>query len=181
MIGSRAHLPTDEFRPFRPSDKEARHGGLMTLATGTTAAPRAGRREWIGLAVIALPCLLYAMDLTVLHLAVPRQRRDAYRGQGPARGGRGHPGPLDPVADLQHVPGPAAAEDRDRRLGGQLLGRRGHRPPARRGPSRVLLVGLGVPALGAGDADPAGGRPEAAPRVPGPGRGASRPHQRGDV
>ena len=33
--------------------------------------PRAGRREWIGLAVIALPCLLYAMDLTVLHLAVP--------------------------------------------------------------------------------------------------------------
>jgi len=33
---------------------------------------RAGRREWIGLAVIALPCLLYSMDLTVLHLAVPR-------------------------------------------------------------------------------------------------------------
>ena len=33
--------------------------------------PRAGRREWIGLTVIALPCLLYAMDLTVLHLAVP--------------------------------------------------------------------------------------------------------------
>jgi MFS transporter, DHA2 family, multidrug resistance protein len=34
-------------------------------------APRAGRREWIGLAVIALPCLLYSMDLTVLNLAVP--------------------------------------------------------------------------------------------------------------
>src|SRR5689334_17110642 len=34
--------------------------------------PRAGRREWIGLAVIALPCLLYAMDLTVLNLALPR-------------------------------------------------------------------------------------------------------------
>jgi DHA2 family multidrug resistance protein-like MFS transporter len=33
---------------------------------------RAGKREWIGLAVIALPCLLYSMDLTVLHLAVPR-------------------------------------------------------------------------------------------------------------
>ena len=30
-------------------------------------AARAGRREWIGLAVIALPCLLYSMDLTVLH------------------------------------------------------------------------------------------------------------------
>ena len=37
---------------------------------------RAGRREWIGLAVIALPCLLYSMDLTVLHLAVPQLTRD---------------------------------------------------------------------------------------------------------
>jgi DHA2 family multidrug resistance protein-like MFS transporter len=35
------------------------------------APPQAGRREWIGLAVLALACLLYAMDLTVLHLAVP--------------------------------------------------------------------------------------------------------------
>jgi MFS transporter, DHA2 family, multidrug resistance protein len=35
-------------------------------------APKAGRREWIGLSVLALACLLYAMDLTVLHLAVPR-------------------------------------------------------------------------------------------------------------
>jgi MFS transporter, DHA2 family, multidrug resistance protein len=34
-------------------------------------AARAGRRQWIGLAVLALPCLLYAMDLTVLNLAVP--------------------------------------------------------------------------------------------------------------
>jgi DHA2 family multidrug resistance protein-like MFS transporter len=32
---------------------------------------RATRREWLGLAVIALACLLYAMDLTVLTLAVP--------------------------------------------------------------------------------------------------------------
>src|SRR5687768_17370034 len=36
------------------------------------AARKAGRREWVGLAVIALPCLLYSMDLTVLHLAVPQ-------------------------------------------------------------------------------------------------------------
>jgi DHA2 family multidrug resistance protein-like MFS transporter len=36
----------------------------------------AGRREWIGLAVIALPCLLYAMDLTVLNLALPRLSKD---------------------------------------------------------------------------------------------------------
>lgn len=40
------------------------------------AAPRAGRREWIGLAVIALPCLLYSMDLTVLNLAVPALTAD---------------------------------------------------------------------------------------------------------
>lgn len=32
---------------------------------------KAGRREWIGLAVLALACLLYVMDLTVLHFAVP--------------------------------------------------------------------------------------------------------------
>src|ERR671915_1626810 len=37
---------------------------------------RAGRREWIGLAVIAVPCLLYSMDLTVLHLAVPQLSAD---------------------------------------------------------------------------------------------------------
>src|SRR5215211_8148332 len=39
-------------------------------------APRAGKREWIGLAIIALPCLLYSMDLTVLNLAVPRLSAD---------------------------------------------------------------------------------------------------------
>ena len=39
-------------------------------------APKASRREWIGLAVIALPCLLYSMDLTVLELAVPKLSAD---------------------------------------------------------------------------------------------------------
>src|SRR5262245_50261114 len=43
---------------------------------GEDGAPRAGRREWIGLAVLALPCMLYSMDLTVLHLAVPALSRD---------------------------------------------------------------------------------------------------------
>ena len=37
---------------------------------------KAGRREWIGLAVIALPCMLYAMDLTVLNLAIPKLTAD---------------------------------------------------------------------------------------------------------
>src|SRR5919112_626051 len=43
---------------------------------GQEAATRAGRREWVGLAVVALACLLYAMDLTVLHLAVPALSED---------------------------------------------------------------------------------------------------------
>ena len=42
----------------------------------TIAPPRATRREWLGLAVIALPCMLYAMDLTVLNLALPRIAAD---------------------------------------------------------------------------------------------------------
>ncbi|MCC6458717.1 MAG: MFS transporter [Caldilineaceae bacterium] len=37
---------------------------------------KAGRKEWIGLAVIALPCLLYSLDLTVLNLAVPAMSAD---------------------------------------------------------------------------------------------------------
>lgn len=36
-----------------------------------TRGTMAGRREWIGLAVLMLPTLLIAMDMTVLHLAVP--------------------------------------------------------------------------------------------------------------
>ncbi len=39
--------------------------------TDALARRRAGRREWLGLGVLALACLLYVMDLTVLHLAVP--------------------------------------------------------------------------------------------------------------
>lgn len=32
---------------------------------------KATRREWIGLGVLALPCMVYSMDLTVLNLAIP--------------------------------------------------------------------------------------------------------------
>src|SRR5918994_2153395 len=42
----------------------------------TARPPRATRREWIGLLVIALPCLVYAMDLTVLTLALPALTAD---------------------------------------------------------------------------------------------------------
>jgi hypothetical protein len=37
---------------------------------------RVGRREWIGLAVLNLAAVVYAMDLTVLHLAVPSLSAD---------------------------------------------------------------------------------------------------------
>ena len=40
------------------------------------AGAKAGAREWMGLAIIALPCLIYSMDLTVLYLAVPQITAD---------------------------------------------------------------------------------------------------------
>jgi MFS transporter, DHA2 family, multidrug resistance protein len=42
----------------------------------TTVPPKATRREWIGLFVLALSALMYVMDLTVLHLAVPKLSAD---------------------------------------------------------------------------------------------------------
>ena len=44
--------------------------------TANALNQRATRREWIGLGVIALPCLLYSMDLTVLNLALPQLAAD---------------------------------------------------------------------------------------------------------
>ena len=46
------------------------------MSNPAAAESKATRREWIGLAVIALPCVLYSMDLTVLNLAVPRLSED---------------------------------------------------------------------------------------------------------
>jgi MFS transporter, DHA2 family, multidrug resistance protein len=48
----------------------------MDVSIANGVGPRAGRREWIGLAVLALPSLLYSMDLTVLYLAVPSLTAD---------------------------------------------------------------------------------------------------------
>jgi MFS transporter, DHA2 family, multidrug resistance protein len=54
-------------------------GGPNVAIENKTAVPvRAGRREWIGLAVIALACILYVMDLEVLHLAVPAISKDLH-------------------------------------------------------------------------------------------------------
>jgi DHA2 family multidrug resistance protein-like MFS transporter len=46
--------------------------------TSSNTPSLAGRREWIGLGVLALACLLYVMDLTVLHLAVPSISEDLH-------------------------------------------------------------------------------------------------------
>jgi len=47
----------------------------VTLSAATSlrraAPPRAGRREWLGLAVLFLPTLLVAVDNTVLSFALP--------------------------------------------------------------------------------------------------------------
>jgi DHA2 family multidrug resistance protein-like MFS transporter len=40
------------------------------------SSKKATRREWIGLGVLALPCMLTVMDMTVLNLAVPRLDAD---------------------------------------------------------------------------------------------------------
>ena len=44
----------------------------MTPSSPSTTAAGAERRAWIGLAVLAVPCMLVTMDLTVLFLALPK-------------------------------------------------------------------------------------------------------------
>ncbi|MGP4104921.1 MFS transporter [Nonomuraea sp. KM90] len=52
----------------------------MDSHTTTGSRPRAGRREWIGLAVLALPTLLLALDFSVLYLALPNVGADLAAG-----------------------------------------------------------------------------------------------------
>jgi DHA2 family multidrug resistance protein-like MFS transporter len=58
----------------------ARDARIARVDAISEPAARASPREWLGLAVIALPCLLYSMDLTVLHLAVPELTADLQPG-----------------------------------------------------------------------------------------------------
>src|SRR4051794_10472253 len=45
----------------------------------TSPSPaRAGRREWLGVAALMLPCMLVVMDLSVLFLAVPSLSDDLH-------------------------------------------------------------------------------------------------------
>ncbi|MCW2542435.1 MAG: major facilitator superfamily protein [Frankiales bacterium] len=49
---------------------------MPVVGTETTNEPKAGRKEWIALAVLALPLLLVSMDVSVLYFAVPFISRD---------------------------------------------------------------------------------------------------------
>ena len=49
---------------------------VNSLGDGFTPRAKTGARKWWGLAILALPCLLYSMDLTVLNLAVPQITAD---------------------------------------------------------------------------------------------------------
>ena len=70
-----AHHYERSARSHRHSDFSG-CGRRIKRMSSTVDTPKATRREWIGLAVIALPCLLYSMDLTVLNLAVPHLSAD---------------------------------------------------------------------------------------------------------
>jgi DHA2 family multidrug resistance protein-like MFS transporter len=49
---------------------------MLIRQDAQNASGKATTREWVGLAVLALPCVLYAMDLTVLNLAIPSLTTD---------------------------------------------------------------------------------------------------------
>jgi len=51
------------------SDERSRNVSVVDV-------PRAGRREWVGLAVLALPTLLLSLDVSVLYLALPHLAAD---------------------------------------------------------------------------------------------------------
>lgn len=48
----------------------------MRTTASHTIADRAGRREWIGLAVLVMPIVLVSMDMSVLYLALPSLAED---------------------------------------------------------------------------------------------------------
>jgi DHA2 family multidrug resistance protein-like MFS transporter len=49
---------------------------LGTTAEATTTTAKAGAREWLGLALLALPTALLGLDLTLLHLTLPALAAD---------------------------------------------------------------------------------------------------------
>jgi DHA2 family multidrug resistance protein-like MFS transporter len=50
---------------------DSSHSPQIVQVTNDAAERRAGAREWVGLALLALPTILLGLDLTLLHLALP--------------------------------------------------------------------------------------------------------------
>jgi DHA2 family multidrug resistance protein-like MFS transporter len=71
----------EDARSVVPRDTVAHHGasdrGEDEIATTETVAS-AGRREWIGLGVLAMPTLLLSLDISVLYLALPHLSVDLH-------------------------------------------------------------------------------------------------------
>ncbi len=72
--GRRSVLPCSAVLTDMTSDLT--QPGTRETTVAVPPGARAGPREWVGLAVIALPCIVYAMDLTVLNLALPALSED---------------------------------------------------------------------------------------------------------
>lgn len=58
------------------STTKGTHNGVATNEHPTSDVRGASRKEWIGLAVLALPTLLLSIDVSVLYLALPRLSAD---------------------------------------------------------------------------------------------------------
>ena len=56
----------------------------MSMTLRAPVQQLAGRREWIALAVLALPLLLVSMDVSVLYFAVPFISADLHAHRDPA-------------------------------------------------------------------------------------------------
>src|SRR5690242_1430620 len=82
VVGSRSGLPQYTGEPMSSLGSVRQHlrqpgrrDAVMTSADMTTPGTtprRATTADWVGLWVLALACLMYVMDLTVLHLAIPQ-------------------------------------------------------------------------------------------------------------
>ena len=102
----------------------------------------------------------------------------ADRGAGPAGRDGSHADAVDARPDPRHVHRPAPADDRVRRLDGELRARRRARSRGRGHPPAPLLVGLRLPLRGAADRRAAGAGPRAAARAPGSRRRPRRQRRR---
>src|SRR5690606_41807055 len=76
----RGARPDRRTSPHPPESRRRSRGNMTSAVTGRQptgrTVPKAGAREWIGLAVLVLPVLLIAIDMTVLGFAVPYLTED---------------------------------------------------------------------------------------------------------